>query len=230
MYFQRHHFETILILSLYIYHFSTMIDFSSEKYSGSTGHRNSWYQQRNLQQQLLSCITQWLEHWVCNPGVASSSLTIGILTVNFSTGTRSFCVQQNHCTSRMRSQSQLTNDKYIMMQYTNWINSTHSQQQLLSCIAQWLEHWVCNPGVASSSLTIGNFNFFQHVCHMEHQISKCSKCPYLPNIQFWLALLGLQCPVNLLVSPSTDLLVAISAVSGLGVPANQSATLFSFQK
>ena len=31
-------------LSLYIYHFSTVIDFSSEKYSGSTGHRNSWYQ------------------------------------------------------------------------------------------------------------------------------------------------------------------------------------------
>ena len=29
--------------SLYIYHFSTVIDFSSEKYSGSTGHRNSWY-------------------------------------------------------------------------------------------------------------------------------------------------------------------------------------------
>ena len=36
---------------------------------------------------------EWLEHWVCNPGVASSSLTFGILTVNFSTGTRSFCVQ-----------------------------------------------------------------------------------------------------------------------------------------
>ena len=32
------------IASLYIYHFSTVIDFSSEKYSGSTGHRNSWYQ------------------------------------------------------------------------------------------------------------------------------------------------------------------------------------------
>ena len=30
--------------SLYIYHFSTVIDFSSEEYSGSTGHRNSWYQ------------------------------------------------------------------------------------------------------------------------------------------------------------------------------------------
>ena len=30
--------------SLYIYHFSTVIGFSSEKYSGSTGHRNSWYQ------------------------------------------------------------------------------------------------------------------------------------------------------------------------------------------
>ena len=32
------------IESLYFYHFSTVIDFSSEKYSGSTGHRNSWYQ------------------------------------------------------------------------------------------------------------------------------------------------------------------------------------------
>ena len=31
-----------------------------------------------------------------------------------------------HCTSQMRSQSQLRNDKYIMMQYTNWINSTPS--------------------------------------------------------------------------------------------------------
>ena len=29
------------IASVYIYHFSTVIDFSSEKYSGSTGHRNS---------------------------------------------------------------------------------------------------------------------------------------------------------------------------------------------
>ena len=26
--------------------------------------------------------------------------------------------------ARMRSQSQLRNDKYIMMEYTNWINST----------------------------------------------------------------------------------------------------------
>ena len=32
------------IASLYIYHFSTVFDFSSEKYSGSIGHRNSWYQ------------------------------------------------------------------------------------------------------------------------------------------------------------------------------------------
>ena len=37
------------IASLYIYHCSTVADFSSEKYSGSTGHRNSWYQQRNFQ-------------------------------------------------------------------------------------------------------------------------------------------------------------------------------------
>ena len=25
-------------------------------------------------------------------------------------------------------------------------------------MAQWLEHWVCNPGVASSSLTFGKKN------------------------------------------------------------------------
>ena len=29
------------VSSLYIYHFSTVVDFSSEKYSGSTGHMNS---------------------------------------------------------------------------------------------------------------------------------------------------------------------------------------------
>ena len=34
---------------LYIHHFSTVVGFSSKKYRGSTGHRNSWYQQRNLQ-------------------------------------------------------------------------------------------------------------------------------------------------------------------------------------
>ena len=32
------------IAFLYIYHFSTVIDFSSEKYTGSTGDRNSWCQ------------------------------------------------------------------------------------------------------------------------------------------------------------------------------------------
>ena len=49
----------------------------------------------------------------------SSSPIIGILTENFSTGTRSSCVQENHCTSRMRSQSQLRNDKIIMMQVSD---------------------------------------------------------------------------------------------------------------
>ena len=37
------------IASLYIYHCSTVVDFLSEKYSGSTRHRNSWYQQRYFQ-------------------------------------------------------------------------------------------------------------------------------------------------------------------------------------
>ena len=31
------------IASLYIYHFSTVVNFPSEKYSDSTGYRNSWY-------------------------------------------------------------------------------------------------------------------------------------------------------------------------------------------
>ena len=35
----------------------------------------------------------WLEHSVCNQGVVGSSPIIGILTENFSTGTRSSCVQ-----------------------------------------------------------------------------------------------------------------------------------------
>ena len=37
------------IASLCIYNCSTVVDFSSKKYSGSTGHRISWYQQRNFQ-------------------------------------------------------------------------------------------------------------------------------------------------------------------------------------
>ena len=32
------------IASLYVYHFSTVADFSSEKYSGSTGQKKSRYQ------------------------------------------------------------------------------------------------------------------------------------------------------------------------------------------
>ena len=32
--------------SLYVYHFSSVIDFSPERYIVSTGHRYSWYQQR----------------------------------------------------------------------------------------------------------------------------------------------------------------------------------------
>ena len=35
------------------------------------------------------------------------------------------------------------------------IYSEDAEGELNSCIAQWLEHWVCNPGVASSSLTFG---------------------------------------------------------------------------
>ena len=37
-------FGNCICVIIFFYHFSTVIDFSSEKYSGSTGHRNSWYQ------------------------------------------------------------------------------------------------------------------------------------------------------------------------------------------
>ena len=40
-----------------------------------------------------SSLAQWLKHSVYNRGVASSSSIIGTLTVNFSAGTRSSCVQ-----------------------------------------------------------------------------------------------------------------------------------------
>ena len=49
--------------SLYIYHFSTVIDFSSEKYSGSTGHRNCWYQQRNLNEDAGGIC--WYQKFLC---------------------------------------------------------------------------------------------------------------------------------------------------------------------
>ena len=35
--------SSLCVASLYIYHFLTVVDFSSEKYSGSTGHRNSLF-------------------------------------------------------------------------------------------------------------------------------------------------------------------------------------------
>ena len=35
---------SLYFFHLFFYHFLTVIDLSSEKYSGSTGQRNSWYQ------------------------------------------------------------------------------------------------------------------------------------------------------------------------------------------
>ena len=115
----------------------------------------NWISSTFSQQQLLSLLAQWLEHLVYDWGVGSSSLTIGIFTVNFSAGTRSSSVYWNHSTSRMKSQPQFRNDKYIIMQCTNWINSTPSQQQLLSLLAQWEERPVDNRDVTTLTLTIG---------------------------------------------------------------------------
>ena len=85
-----------------------MIDFSSEKYSGSTRHRNiimvpvekfsvkmpmMGLKLETPRLQTECCIAQWLEHSVCNREVVTSSPIIGILTENFYAGTRSSCVQ-----------------------------------------------------------------------------------------------------------------------------------------
>ena len=39
-------FYLLVRASFYIYHFSSVIDFLSERYIVSTGHRYSWYQER----------------------------------------------------------------------------------------------------------------------------------------------------------------------------------------
>ena len=49
-------------------------------------------------------------------------------TRNPSVINRLLCVQQNHCTSRMRSQVQLRNDKYIMKEDFN----DHIKERLLT--------------------------------------------------------------------------------------------------
>ena len=59
-----------------------------------------------------------------------------------------------------KSATVLRDDKHITMQYTKWINSAPSQEYLLSCLAQWLEHSVYNRGVARSSPIIGRHNVF----------------------------------------------------------------------
>ena len=56
------------IASLYIYHFSTVIDFSSEKYSGFTGHRNSWSgTSREIYSEDVDGETRTRNPWITNP-------------------------------------------------------------------------------------------------------------------------------------------------------------------
>ena len=55
-----------------------------------------------------SLLAQWLEHLVYNRGVVSSSLTIGILTENFSAGTKSSCaVDMNHISEQLNEYPKL---------------------------------------------------------------------------------------------------------------------------
>ena len=110
-------------LSLYIliiYHFSTVVDFSSEKYSGSTGHRNSWSQQRNLQ---WGC--QW---WHSNSqplGYKPSALAIEL------TSSKSYCwegvefIQLVHCIIIYLS---FLNCGWLLMREVQWFYWT---QELL---------------------------------------------------------------------------------------------------
>ena len=54
-------------------------------------------------------------------------------------------------------------------------------------VAQWLEHWVCNPGVASSSLTFG----IQHCSRASHLHT-----PVLRNLTITSSLQNLSCLGN----------------------------------
>ena len=62
--------------------------------------------------------SSWLKHSVYKRGVASSRPIIGILTVNFSAGTRSFClcsvVPLHFSDEKSTTEPQLRNDKYII--------------------------------------------------------------------------------------------------------------------
>ena len=58
--------------------------------------------------------------------------------------------------TRMRSQRQLRNDKHIMMQYTNRITSTLSQQQLFSSISRALGLRVRVPSLAVFEIQMEN--------------------------------------------------------------------------
>ena len=61
--------RTVMQPSLYIYHFSTVIDFSSEKYSGFTGHRNSWYHStsKDIYSEDAYGETPTRNPWITNP-------------------------------------------------------------------------------------------------------------------------------------------------------------------
>ena len=64
--------------SLYIYHFSTVVDFSSREVQ-----LFYWTQELFVFYWTQEGLAQWLEHSVYNRGGASSSLIIGILLMAY---------------------------------------------------------------------------------------------------------------------------------------------------
>ena len=73
-------------------------------------------------------LAQWLEHSVYNGGVANFFESPHWHPhCTFSAGIGVPVSSRNNILSRIRSKSQMRNDKYIIMQYTNWINSAPSQ-------------------------------------------------------------------------------------------------------
>ena len=117
------------IASLYIYHCSAVVDFSSEKHSGSTGHRNSWYQQRNF------VINKNNQGW---KGYAGTHVLMFVPRLSLmKPGQTWVCPQPCFFLMKMKMTQLLPSNR------------------LFSLLAQWLEHSVYNRGIASSSLTIG---------------------------------------------------------------------------
>ena len=77
----------------------------------------------------LTIFLKFHKNWgILSPQSPPLSTPLSIAIAGKELSLSSWCIASLYIDDRMRSQPQLRNDKYIMTQYTNWINSNPSQQ------------------------------------------------------------------------------------------------------